>query len=162
MATAYQIKNELEALIYSAIRSIEESRIFLEEVLSATDEIRINENDEENEKDIDALSSGLNNAQNTLGDLRKQVNAIHWIDIPGMDLSDTDEGNDTQAHQEPSAHAAINGTKHNTGGINGNINSIINEGPTIEGMLRIMQEMMQTIREKDARIETLTEKLLEA
>ena len=35
--TAYQIKNELEELIYTAISSIRESRNLLEEALTATD-----------------------------------------------------------------------------------------------------------------------------
>lgn len=80
--TSFQIKNELEELIYAAINNVKESRNLLEEALTATDEIRVNQNDDENEKDIDALSSGLNDVHTALRALYNQVNDIIMPDVP--------------------------------------------------------------------------------
>ena len=60
--TAYQIKNELEELIYTAISSIRESRDLLEAALTATDGLRTSEEDE---SDVNALTSGLHDVQST-------------------------------------------------------------------------------------------------
>ena len=98
--TAYQIKNELEELIYTAISSIRESRNLLEEALTATDAQRTSEEDE---NDVNALTSGLHDVQSMLRDLYNQVNDLPLPDVPGTDPSDTDQGDDTQAPQEPGA-----------------------------------------------------------
>ena len=143
--TAYQIKNELEELIYTAISSIRESRNLLEEALTATDGQRTSEEDE---SDVNGLTSGLHDVQNTLRDLYNQVNDLPLPDVPGTDPSDTDQGNDTRATQEPGAAAtAITGasaqriTAH-----------------TIIGQQIGMSEsfVRQLLAEKDRQIEQLT------
>lgn len=54
-----------------------------------------------------------------------------------------------------------NHSHHISGGINGNVNSNIGDGQTLEGMVQIIQDMQKQIRDKDARINTLTDKLLD-
>lgn len=54
-----------------------------------------------------------------------------------------------------------NHSHHISGGINGNVNSNIGDAQTLEGMVQIIQDMQKQIRDKDARINTLTDKLLD-
>ena len=144
--TAYQIKNELEELIYTAISSIRESRNLLEEALTATDAQRTSEEDE---NDVNALTSGLHYVQNTLRDLYNQVNDLPLPDVLGMDPSDTDQGDDTQAPQEPGAAPATAITGASAQRITAH---------TIIGQQIGMSEsfVRQLLAEKDRQIEQLT------
>ena len=152
--TAYQIKNELEELIYTAISSIRESRNLLEEALTATDGQRTSEEDE---SDVNALTSGLHDVQSTLSDLYNQVNDLPLPDVPGMDPSDTgmdpsdtDQGDDTQTPQEPGAAAPARAI---TGASAKRITA-----HTIIGQQIGMSEsfVRQLLAEKDRQIEQLT------
>lgn len=53
-----------------------------------------------------------------------------------------------------------NSNHHITGGINGNVNSNIGDGQILGRMVQIIQDMQAQIQEKDSRINTLTDKLL--
>lgn len=152
--TAYQIKNELEELIYTAISSIRESRNLLEAALTATDGQRTSEEDE---SDVNALTSGLHDVQSTLSDLYNQVNDLPLPDVPGMDPSDTgmdpsdtDQGDDTQTPQEPGAAAPA-------GAITG-VSAKRITAHTIIGQQIGMSEsfVRQLLAEKDRQIEQLT------
>ena len=140
--TAYQIKNELEELIYTAISSIRESRNLLEEALTATDGQRTSEEDE---SDVNALTSGLHDVQSTLSDLYNQVNDLPLPDVPGMDPSDTD-----QAPQEPGAAAPA-------GAITGASAKRITAHTIIGQQIGMSESFVrQLLAEKDRQIEQLT------
>lgn len=150
--TAYQIKNELEELIYTAISSIRESRNLLEEALTATDGQRTSEEDE---SDVNALTSGLHDVQSTLSDLYNQVNDLPLPDVPGMDPSDTDQGDDTQgddtqAPQEPGAAAPA-------GAITGASAKRVTAHTIIGQQIGMSESFVrQLLAEKDRQIEQLT------
>ena len=152
--TAYQIKNELEELIYTAISSIRESRNLLEEALTATDGQRTSEEDE---SDVNALTSGLHDVQSTLSDLYNQVNDLPLPDVPGMDPSDTgmdpsdtDQGDDTQTPQEPGAAAPA-------GAITGASAKRITAHTIIGQQIGMSESFVrQLLAEKDRQIEQLT------
>lgn len=145
--TAYQIKNELEELIYTAISSIRESRNLLEEALTATDGQRTSEEDE---SDVNALTSGLHDVQSTLSDLYNQVNDLPLPDVPGMDPSDTDPSDDTQAPQESGAAAPA-------GAITGASAKRITAHTIIGQQIGMSESFVrQLLAEKDRQIEQLT------
>lgn len=149
--TAYQIKNELEELIYTAISSIRESRDLLEEALTATDGQRTSEEDE---SDVNALTSGLHDVQSTLSDLYNQVNDLPLPDVPGMDPSDTDQGDDTQTPQEPGAAAPAGAI---TGAITGASAKRITAHTIIGQQIGMSESFVrQLLAEKDRQIEQLT------
>lgn len=139
--TAYQIKNELEELIYTAISSIRESRDLLEAALTATDGQRTSEEDE---SDVNALTSGLHDVQSTLSDLYNQVNDLPLPDVPGMDPSDT------QTPQEPGAAAPA-------GAITGASAKRITAHTIIGQQIGMSESFVrQLLAEKDRQIEQLT------